>query len=50
MRLTNRIVDLAIEYEVVDQEEKETYLVATELLLFSALTWGSLLLMGALCG
>ena len=50
MRLTNRIVDLAIEYEVVDQEEKETYLVATELLLFSALTWGTLLLMGALCG
>lgn len=48
MKLADRIVDIAIRYEVIEEEERETYIVATSLLLFSFLTWGTLIIMGIL--
>lgn len=48
MKLANKIVDTAIRYDVIEEEERDTYTVATSLLLFSFLTWGTLIIMGIL--
>lgn len=48
MKPNQILVDLAIKYNIVAPEERDTYTVATSLLLFSSLTWGTLLILGFL--
>lgn len=48
MKPSQFLADLAIKCGVIRLEDRDTYMVATSLLLFSSLTWGTLLILGFL--